>query len=366
MVKNIEITQLQLYNFRNYQNKIFDFQQKINIFLGRNGIGKSNILEAVTLLRKGSGLKKADFDDIICNNIKSNTSIPNNFSIFAKIKNHPNIDEIGTNYDGEKRIFQINASKNSNYKQEIPIIYLIPQMDNIFCDSKSNRRGFLDNLIANINSEHKTNINNYNKQIRERAKLLEKYHSDKNNIWLNIIEKKISEIGSIIAFNRNEIIDYLNRSILQSKSNFTKTQIKIIGEIEEFALNNTAIATENFFQEKLKANREKDFEKQRTNSGIHLSDFTAFLDNKMEAKNCSTGEQKSILIAIIFGFIRIFNILNLPCPILLLDEITSHLDQNKRKNLFLEIKNLKIQCFLTGTEKYLFSDFIEEVEFIEL
>lgn len=361
-MNNIGVTKLQLYNFRNYQNKIFNFPKKINLILGKNGSGKTNILEAITLLRKGSGLKKADLSDIISYN-----SQQKNFSIFSKINNHYDIDEIGTNYDGEKRLFQINGKKLSRYKKEIPIIFLIPQMDNLFCDSKSVRRSFLDNIINNIYPEHKSNINNYNKQIKERMNLLERGDSKENMIWLDIIEKKISEISVIIASARNEIVNYLNQAILQSKSSFTKSKIKIIGEIEEYMIGNTAIATEKLIQEKFKSNRPKDLERQRTNFGIHLSDFTAFLNQQREAKICSTGEQKSILIAIIFAFIRIFKILNLPLPILLLDEICSHLDYQKRRDIFLEIHDLNIQSFLTGTEEYLFSDFKgDKIDIIKL
>lgn len=360
---NIEIEKLQLYNFRNYQNQTFFFPKKINIILGENGSGKTNILEAITLLKKGSGLKKADFLDIIAQN-----ATDRRFSIFSKIKNHPLIEEIGTSYEGEKRLFQINGTKINILKQEIAIIFLIPQMDDLFCDSKSIRRLFLDKIIGNIYPEHKSNINNYNKQIKERINLLERQDSKENQIWLDIIEKKISEIAVIIASSRNQIIDYLNQAILKSKSSFTKSKIKIIGDIEEYASKNTAIETEKFIQSRFKQNRHKDFESQRTSFGVHLSDFTAFLDNnKMEAKNCSTGEQKSILISIIFAFIRIFKILNLPLPILLLDEICSHLDHNKRRDIFLEISDLNVQSFLTGTEDYLFSQFkSDEVDIIKL
>ncbi len=351
-MKSIEITTLKLHNFRNYINVVFNFSKKINVILGENGSGKTNILEAITLLKKGSGLKKTEFSDIISQNSPIKT-----FSIFAKICNHNMIDELGTSFENGKRLFQINGKKVISQKNEIPLIFLIPQMDNLFCDNKSNRRSFLDNIINNIYPEHKTNVNNYNKQIKERLKLLEKKGLKENLIWLDIIEKKISEIGIIIAYRRNEIISYLNQAIIQSKSSFTKSKIQIIGDIETYALSNTSITTEKLFQDKLKENRPKDLERQRTSFGIHLSDFTAFLDNKMEARSCSTGEQKSILLAIIFGFIRIFKVLNLNLPILLLDEITSHLDSKKRRDIFLEIIDLDIQCFLTGTEEYLFSDF---------
>ncbi|MFT4718520.1 MAG: DNA replication and repair protein RecF [Rickettsiales bacterium] len=365
---NIEITKLQLCNFRNYKSKTLNFSKKINVLLGRNGAGKTNILESISLLKKGSGLKKADICDMIC----SSSDIKNTFSIYAEINNHPEIDEIGTSYQEEKRIFQINGKKISSYTNEIPIIHLIPQMDDLFSDNKSNRRSFLDKITSNIYPSHKSNLNNYAKYLKERVSLLEKYlfakkDPDQYSSWIDIVEKKISEIGIIIAANRNDMIDHLNKAILMSKSGFTKSKLHIIGDVEEFAMKNTAIITENFFQNKLKENRRKDFERQRVAFGVHRSDFSAILNDNMEAKSCSTGEQKSILIAIIFAVIRIFQVKNLEAPILLLDEITSHLDDKKRRDLYDEIFSLNVQTFLTGTERYLFSDFTEDnVEFINI
>ncbi len=348
------ISQLKLSNFRNYQSKDFNFTNKVIAIYGNNGVGKTNILEAISLLSKGQGIKNAEFDEMVCNQNSAS-----NFTIYSNIQNHPDIENIGTSYsriDG-KKIFQINhkiltsRSRNKNFPA---IIWLTPQMDNLFCSSKTLRRKFLDKIVADIDPHHSTRLNLYNHSLRERINLLNQFSGSQKN-WLDIVERKIAELGIAIASARNEAIDYLNQAILQTSSNFTKATIKIIGDIEEMAQSCKAIEVEENFMQKLQANRTIDGRSGRTNFGVHRSDLTAILlDKNIEAKFCSTGEQKSILIAITFARIKIFSLLNLPSAILLLDEIVSHLDNQKRDYLLEEINNLNCQSFLTATNKKFF------------
>ncbi|MES2677805.1 MAG: DNA replication/repair protein RecF [Pseudomonadota bacterium] len=349
------LSQLKLNNFRNYQSKNFEFTAKIIAIFGKNGVGKTNILEAISLLNKGSGLKGADLEEMI--NQKNSLQ---NFTIYSQINNHPQIENIGTSYLAaeNKRIFQINnkiLSSSSRYKNFPAIIWLTPQMDNLFCSSKTIRRKFLDKIVADIDVTHNSRINAYNHSLRERISLLNRFANGEN--WLEIIERKIAELGTAIASARNEAVNYLNQTILQGSDNFTKAQIQIIGETEDLAANHKAIEVEEMFIVKLKANRKLDAKTNRTNFGVHRSDISAILlDKKIEAKFCSTGEQKSILIAITFARIRLFSLLNLPMAILLLDEIVSHLDNQKRRDLMQEIAKLECQSFLTATNRDFFSD----------
>ncbi len=362
------LSELKLNNFRNYSSKNFNFAAKITAISGKNGIGKTNILEAISLLNKGYGLKNAELSEM------TNNSNPKDFTIYSNVLNHPHIENIGTSYLSaeNKRIFQVNQkilSSNSRYKYFPSIIWLTPQMDSLFCSSKTLRRKFLDKIVADIDATHNSRLNAYNHAIRERISLLNRF-SDKDN-WLDIIERKIAELGTAIASARNEAVNYLNQTILQGSDNFTKAQIKIIGEAEEIALNHKAIETEEKFILKLKENRKLDSKTGRTMFGVHRSDITAILlDKKMEAKFCSTGEQKSILIAITFARIRMFSLLNLPMAILLLDEIVSHLDNQKRKDLLTEIAALNCQSFLTATNRDFFNDLFHFdqtiVSFLEL
>ncbi len=364
------ISQLKLAGFRNYQSKNFNFTHKIIAIHGDNGVGKTNILEAISLLIKGQGIKNAEFDEMIYNQ-----NAASNFTIYGHLKDHPDIENIGTSYSRihNKRIFQINNKILTNYsKNKIfpAIIWLTPQMDNLFCSSKTLRRKFLDKIVADIDTHHNTRLNLYNHSLRERINLLNQFANGQKN-WLDIIERKIAELGTAIATARNEAIHYLNQAILQSNNNFTKATVKIIGELEEWAQSHKAIEVEEKFIEKLKANRLIDGKSGRTNFGVHRSDFTAILlDKKIEAKFCSTGEQKSILIAITFARVKIFALLNLPSAILLLDEIVSHLDNQKRTNLLEEISNLNCQSFLTATHKDFFTNMYHfeqtDTQFLEI
>jgi DNA replication and repair protein RecF len=228
-------------------------------------------------------------------------------------------------------------------------------MDNLFCFPKNIRRRFLDKIVCDIDIQHQSRINAYNQATKERINLLIRFGVNQEK-WLEIIEQKIAELGSAIASARNQAIEYINKTIVNANDNFVKTQIQIIGELEQMALNFKAIEVEEKFMQKLRENRYLDLKSGRTNFGIHRSDFTAILINKnIEAKFCSTGEQKSILIAITFARVRIFSLLNLPSAILLLDEIVSHLDDEKRNQLLQEITQLNCQSFLTATNKKFFS-----------
>ncbi|MFT6076857.1 MAG: DNA replication and repair protein RecF, partial [Rickettsiales bacterium] len=352
-----------------YQSRNFDFDAKIIAIYGKNGAGKTNILEAISLLSKGSGIKGAEFCDMVFEQ-----RLQQNFTIYSDIGNHPKIENIGTSFlsTDNKRIFQIdNQLLTSNTRQRIfpTIIWLTPQMDNLFCSSKTLRRKFLDKIVADIDPLHNSRINSYNHSVRERISLLQRFGNREN--WLNIIERKIAELTTAIAIARNEAISYLNQTILEGSDNFTKSEIRIIGEAEQIVLTQTALEAEEQFAKRIRSNRELDLKSNRTNFGIHRSDLTAILLGKdIEAKFCSTGEQKSILIALTFARIRMFSLLNLPMAILLLDEIASHLDEQKRADLMNEISTLNCQSFLTATSRGFFSDLFhfdtKTVSFLEL
>src|SRR5690606_14849515 len=150
----------------------FNFNSDTIAMFGANGVGKTNILEAITLLTKSRGLRGAEFDYLI-----NNTSNFNNFTIYGQLENHPQINNIGTSYFREerKRVFQINGKSLNNIKIYPIIIWLTPQMDSIFLGSKSVRRKFLDDIVSNIDANHQSRINSYNKLLKERINLLHKY-----------------------------------------------------------------------------------------------------------------------------------------------------------------------------------------------
>lgn len=359
------ISNLIIHNFRNYPERNFDFNSDICVIFGNNGAGKTNILEAISLFKKGKGLRSCDLKEMIFN--AANNKI---FTIFSTLNNHEEIDNCATSYNQieNKRHFQINGSKIGAIKTFPAIIWLTPKMDTLFSDSKSTRRAFLDKIAGDIDHHHSSRLNNYEKCLKERMILLQQNQDKK---WLEIIERKIAELGVSIAILRNETIDYLNRAILLSKSNFVKTKIEIIGEIEEMAKYKKSLEVEDLFCQKLFQNRQLDLHSNKSLFGVHRSDFKAILlDKNIAANFCSLGEQKSILIALTIARVRINSFFNLPKAILLLDEIASHLDMNRRKELFIELQEIEAQSFLTGTERDIFKElemsFSKSVKFIHI
>ena len=350
------IFKLLLNNFRNYLSKTFNFNADIIVLFGNNGAGKTNILEAISLFKKGRGLRSIDLEDMVNNEEKDSK-----FTIYSELENHDEIDSCATSFDrvSNKRIFQINQSKVSSIKNFPAIIWLTPKMDSLFTDTKSIRRKFLDKIVADIDKNHSTRINDYDKLLRERILLL---LQNKDEKWLEIIERRIAELGVAIAIARNETINHLNKAIRFSNSDFIKSEIQIIGQIEELAQSKKSLEVEEFFINKLKSSRKLDKEVGRNLFGIHRSDFTAILlDKNIKANFCSTGEQKSILISLTLARVKINSFFNLPKAILLLDEIVSHLDKKNKNSLFKELENLEVQAFLTGTNKEIFSDLTTNV-----
>jgi len=355
------ISKIILNNFRNYTSKSFHFKSDITVIFGDNGVGKTNILEAISLFKKGKGIRSVDLDEMVCNQAREAK-----FTIYSELNNHDDIANCATSFDkiSGKRIYHVNNSKVGSIRNFPAIIWLNPKMDSIFTDSKAVRRKFLDKIVGDIDQNHLSRINDYDKCLRQRMIILQQ---NKDQKWLEILERKIAELGVAIAIARNEAIEYLNKSILLNESDFIKTQIKIIGEIEELAKFKKALEVEEFFSEKLRQNRRLDLQSGRNLFGIHRSDFTAILENKnLTANFCSTGEQKSILIAITIARVRINSFLNLPKAILLLDEIVSHLDNKKRQELFKELQKLEVQSFLTGTNREIFSNLDKSAEFLEI
>lgn len=360
------ISKLILDNFRNYKAKDFHFNHDTQVIFGNNGSGKTNILEAISLFNKGRGLRSSDLSDMV-----NNQSENPRFTIYGSLKNHHQIENCATSFDksSNRRSFQVNGHKSTNIKNFPAIIWLTPKMDNIFSESKSIRRKLLDKIVCDIDQNHNSRINSYEKCLKERMLLLIQNQDQK---WLEILERRIAELGVAIAIARNEAVEYLNKAILQVESDFIKSKIELIGQIEQEAQIKTSIEVEDIFCHNLKQNRDLDLQAQRSLFGVHRTDLSATLLSKnLQANFCSTGEQKSILIAITIARVRINSFFNLPKAILLLDEIFSHLDFKNRSNLFAELQGLDVQNFLTGTDYKIFQELAKkeqkkDTQFIEI
>jgi DNA replication and repair protein RecF len=347
----VEISKLNLTNFRNFSAQSFSFQKGLNFLFGQNGVGKTNILESLTLLGKSPTLRASDLEEML----KINQIF---FTIFAEISNHQFIEKIAINFDlaKKKKTIFINGDELNSRSQDVKnhlinFVFLTPQIEQLFILGKSSRRDYLDKIVCDINFSHATQINSYQKLLRERLIILQKYLNSKaNEKWLDLIENQIAEIGTAIAFARIEAVDFFNRAITSFVSNFPKVILKVIGEIEEKAALKSALEIEEFYRQKLRENRANDLENFKTNFGIHRCDFDAiFLQKEMSALLSSTGEQKAIMMSISLARAKISASYKNQATILIFDEVVSHLDEGRKIALFEEVLQNNLQIFASAT-----------------
>ena len=377
--KEVRIKNIALSNFRNFTSKQIEFDKKLVLFCGHNGLGKTNLMEGLSLTGKSAPLRKSDFEEMVLSDLVSDDH-QKQFTVNVRLENHDFIENVAVNFDKASKKKQIlvngeilNKTRQGDLKNYlINFISLTPQLEQLFILGKSERREYLDKIVSDLNPDHQTRINNYQKLLRERLMILQKYPigNKAGESWLNIVENKIVETGVAIASTRVEAIDFFNNAIESFASNFPKPILKIIGDIEEMILVKKAVEVEEIFASKLKENRSSDKESFRTAYGVHRCDFDAIFSSKnASAQRSSTGEQKSIMIGITLARAKISaNYKNQP-TILLFDEIVSHLDSERKQHLFDEIIQTNLQCFFSSTskelipEKYITDELVQVFDF---
>lgn len=342
------IAEITLNNFRNYFSKTISFSNGINVIVGNNGIGKTNILEAISLFSNFRGIRSANISELksITN---LNESLPRDilFSIFIKFSNSEKILLLQKN-DGKLIKYNENRLKNNNELSNIlGITYFVPQMDSFFIGGSSDRRKFLDRTSDLLFINHLDNIRKYEFFLKERMKIL--LMQDKYDNWIDIVERKIAELGTSIANVRNNTLEYLNDILQNDIVSFPISKIELIGDVEKLLLKLKAIDVENRYRENLLRFRSEDKVLKRTNYGVHRSDILLLhKDKNIPANLCSTGEQKILLMSLIVSKTIFSKKISRGTTILLLDEVCSHIDENTKKILFEELKKLDIQIFMTG------------------
>ncbi len=361
-LQNTKITKLVLENFRSFSHKKIEPNSQLVLLVGENGAGKTNILEALTILGKGPNLRGSDFDEMILLDYQTQQQAEQ-FAIYAELSDHDSIEKLGVSFEKirKKKNLQINGEILSNkalaeFKNDlINFIWLTPQLELLLISSKSQRRDYLDKIVADIDPAHLERVNSYQKSLKERLLILQKYRNKSEGIankWLEIIENKIVELGVAIALARLEAVDFFNKAINSFESNFPKAKLRIIGDIEQLTLEKNALQIEEFYMDKLLNNRAHDLENFKTSFGVHRSDFSAiFLNKNAPSGYSSTGEQKSIMIGITLARAKISSAYKNQPTILIFDEIMSHLDEMKKMNLLEEIHQTKLQCFFSAATK---------------
>ncbi|MDR2077359.1 MAG: AAA family ATPase [Rickettsiales bacterium] len=363
------ISEIVLNNFRNYQRGKFSFCRGFNILYGPNGRGKTNLLEAISLFSNSRGIRGAQADEMMSLGARNN-DLPDGamFSLFLKLSDYSRILIV---QKSEKKLVTFNdeLQRNSEMLSDtLKITYLVPQMDYFFIDSPDNRRKFIDKTGDMLFTGHYGNVKKYEFFLRERIKIL--LTQSNYSKWLDIVEKKIAELGTAIADVRNKTIEYLNRIFEEHTSEFPTGKITIDGFVENMLRETKSIDTEDFYRKTLFLNRGVDSKAKRTSFGLHRSDIVVFnRDKNTRAELCSTGEQKMLLLSLIVTRAIFSKQIGRGIVILLLDEICSHIDDETRRKFFLELEKLNVQTFLSGTAIDNFSHLLEssvEKNLIEL
>lgn len=362
----VVVQQLKLSNYRNYRTFSVNFSGKHVVFTGHNGAGKTNLLEAISLLSPGRGLRRSTYGDLICANADNNS-----FVVFAKLYSalFDEVD-IGTtcdNADGGRKVringTSISADRLTDYCR---ISWLIPAMDGLFTGSASDRRRFLDRMVLSIDPSHGRRVLDFEKVMRSRNRLL--LDGNTNNGWFDALETQMAELATAIAAARIDVIRLLDGGKGSDSHDVFPYPILVIeGLLEQALINQSAIDVEEYYRQKLHDGRPLDRAAGRTLEGPHRSDMKVFYAQKnMPAALCSTGEQKSLLMGLILAHAKITAQISGMAPILLLDEMAAHLDEQRRIALFNILDELGGQSFMTGTDRQLFGALDDRAEFFEI
>lgn len=365
------LRRLRLTDFRNYAALSLDLDGRHVVLTGDNGAGKTNLLEAVSFLTPGRGLRRAAYGDV------ARSGAAGGFAIHVTLDGPDGEAEIGTGTaetgaggteQGRRiRINGANARSAEDLLEWLRVVWLTPAMDGLFTGPAGDRRRFLDRLVLAIDPAHGRRSADYEKAMRSRNRLLAEDRRDES--WLAAIEAQMAETGIAIAAARAELVRLLKGMIerLPDDTPFPKSTIALTGTYEEGALKQPAVDLEEAFRARMAEGRPADRAAGRTLDGPHRCDLEVRHRPKhMPAALCSTGEQKALLVGLVLAHARLTGDMAGMAPILLLDEIAAHLDAGRRAALFAILDDLNCQAFMTGTDAALFSSLQGRAQFFSV
>ena len=370
---NFYLQKLNLKRFRNHSKLNLVVPDSPVLIYGENGCGKTNILEAISLLNPGKGIRKSKAEDYL---FKDPLSGDDNqlWGVNADLFTPNGIVNIGTgskeNSLNKSRNIRVNFENSTQLTvgKIFKISWVTPQMCMLFQAGMSEKRRFIDRLTSALDVSHINRIFRYEKLLRERSNIILQFQNE--TLWLETIEKQIAELAVSIIASRQNLIQLLNslyedelnsHSIIQD---FPPVEIKVKGNIEDLLLKTSALNVEDSIKidlKKLRSSGDLSF------AGPHTSQIEIInRKNNKKVEISSTGEQKLMLISIILSHARMLNIQFNMAPILLLDDIVEHLDEKHKYALFLEISKHYAQSWFTSTSKDAFKIFPKNIEKIFL
>jgi len=423
--ESVYVSKLTLTDFRCYSRAVLapKCNRPLVILTGPNGAGKTNILEAISYLAPGRGLRRAghadvarqtrpagengsgktigskdgpenDNDETTGESIDKPLQPIGSWAVAATLNVGSEPVKVGTGIEGKaqetttKRTVRIdgNTVANSNMLGERwSISWLTPQMDRLFIEGPASRRRFLDRMVLGLFPDHSRQVGAYERAMRERNRLLAEKGPAADPAWLNALETRMGEHGVAVAVARLEFAGQLAGQLANADTGpFPKAELAIDGWLEGLIAGAMpAVEAEQAFRERLRAERSGQrsdggraeygrseygrSEYGRSGSGVHKTDLVvSHAPKAMRADLCSTGEQKALLVALVLANARLQKALKGQAPLMLMDEVAAHLDKDRRVALFEVLASLGSQCWLTGTDASLFEGVSDKAEFFNV
>lgn len=365
------IRRLKLANFRSYTALDLRTGSNLIALTGENGAGKTNLIEAISLLTPGRGLRRAEMT--AC----ARAPGPGGFAISVDLEGPFGETRLGTGVEGQPgggnpvrryRLNQANAGSARAFADHLRVVWLTPSMDGLFTGPAGDRRRFLDRLVLAVDADHASRTNALERALRNRNKLLEV--SPGNSAWLDAAEREIAELGIAVAAARGETAARLASLIDATKddsSAFPWAVVALEGAIDRLVADHPSLEAEDRYQAMLRDNRNRDAAAGRTLLGPQASDLVVAHGPKaIAAAQASTGEQKALLTGLILAHARLVASMSGIMPIILLDEIAAHFDPRRRSALYGELRTMGAQVWMTGADPALFTEIGEIADILQV
>ena len=354
------VRRLTLSNFRNYHAAGLDVDADLAVLVGQNGAGKTNLIEAISFLVPGRGLRRATLEEVAF------AEGDGSWAVSAEIEGMLGLATLGTGLEPpveggtpsarKCRIDCEPVGSATAFADHLRAIWLTPAMDQLFMGPASERRRFLDRLVLAVDAEHSGRVSALELSLRSRNRLLEEARPDSS--WLDAIEHETAELAVAIAALRAETVHRLQGALAARQDEaFPSAEIALDGWMERLLPDHPAGEIEDRYRGILKANRPRDAAAGRTLDGPHLTDLTVIYPSKaVPAADASTGEQKALLIGLVLAHATLLTEMTGHAPVLLLDEVVAHLDPARRRALYDALAELGAQVWMTGADPATFTD----------
>ncbi|WP_417456587.1 DNA replication/repair protein RecF [Kordiimonas sp.] len=370
----VYVRNLMLTNFRSYTRASVapSGTTPLVVLTGHNGAGKTNVLEALSFLAPGRGLRQASVAEVA----KQGSTSP--WVVAATLGVSGDDIKVGTGQDADatdgagKRVVRMDGqtvSSSNMLGDRWSVTWLTPQMDRLFIEGPSSRRRFLDRLVLGLYPDHSRQVGAYERVMRERNRLLGDRGMHADAAWLSAIEARMAEHAVAVATARLDYAGQLAGQLEAAEDGpFPKAELAIDGWLEGLLADGmAAVEAETLYRDKLLSLRGRDMANGRTGEGVHRTDLiVTHAPKAMRADLCSTGEQKALLVALVLANAKLQSAMKGQAPLMLMDEVAAHLDESRRAALFAALASLGGQCWLTGTDRSLFAALEGQAEFFDV